>query len=90
MTSELAPCSKDKTKNNDRLSTSLRYSTTAGEMAMLVNGSGLTEEKAHYREQFMRHRGILEKLMKSYTGHDRKYLQDNLNYLQQYSDNLGE
>ncbi len=79
---------KDKTKNNDRLSSSLRYSTTAGEVTMLVNSNDLREEKLLLRKQFQSHRIIFEKMLNTYTGHDRKYLEDNINYLTQYQKDL--
>jgi hypothetical protein len=76
------------TNDNDRLSASLRYAATAGDLTALLQRYNLSDEKKLTLQQFSRHREILKHEEASYLGHDKKYLEDAIHYLEQYTAEL--
>lgn len=73
------------------LSSSLRYSTTAGLMTELIISNHLTEVVNTTQEKFKKHQEIFKNLDNSYQkdeGEEWKFIQDDYNYLSIYSQQL--
>ncbi|MCJ7805546.1 DUF5667 domain-containing protein [Patescibacteria group bacterium] len=75
------------------LSSSLRYSTTAGQLTELIQKNKMKSEVASVSSIFKEHQKSLSELINSYPK-DRdgewKYIQDDINYLDTYSRYLFE
>ena len=73
---------------------SLRYSTTAGEITDLILGNDLKDEANKFIERFKKDQGILNNLLVNYPGdndpteRNYKFLTDAINYLSQYIEKL--
>ncbi|OGC47742.1 hypothetical protein A2886_01815 [candidate division WWE3 bacterium RIFCSPHIGHO2_01_FULL_42_13] len=78
-----------KNRNYDYiLSSSLRYSTTAGNLTELILQNDLSDQIPPTLEQFKSHQEIFRFLLIDYPTEDNdswKYLQDDINYLTIYS-----
>jgi hypothetical protein len=73
------------------LSSSLRYSTTAGLMTDLIKSNHLTDASSLVLEKFKKHQIIFKNLDDAYPkdeGQEWKYIQDDYNYLSIYSQQL--
>ncbi len=72
------------------LTSSLRYSTTAGEITELIVNNNLKDESQLTRKKFETHFLIVKDLSqkKSNIGDEAKYVTDDLNYLRIYIDKL--
>ena len=73
------------------LSSSLRYSTTAGLMTELIKSGHLTVASVTALEKFKKHQIIFKNLDDAYPkdeGQEWKYIQDDYNYLGIYSQQL--
>lgn len=79
------------------LTSSLRYSTTAGQVTELIIPSRLTALVTPTKEKFREHQKIIKKLDDSYPkdeSEEWKFIQDDYNYLaiylQQLTDTFGD
>lgn len=75
------------------LRTSLRYSTTAGQIADFIKENGLTDQIPSVLVLFRNHQDAISKLIESYPNdfnEDWKFLQDDINYLTIYSSMLSQ
>jgi len=74
------------------LSTSLRYSTLAGETTELIIANNLKDQAEPLKNQFLYHKQILHDLYVSYPKNtdnvEYKYLEDDINYLDIYLNKL--
>jgi hypothetical protein len=72
------------------LSSSLRYSTTAGQITELIINNDLTDEAKIAEEKFETHLSVVESLPQKYTGDESetKFITDDANYLRVYIDQL--
>lgn len=73
------------------LMTSLRYSTTAGQMTDFIKNNHLTDQTPGVLKLFQDHQQIISVLVESYPkdfGDEWKFLEDDINYLQIYSRDL--
>ncbi len=82
-------------KNYDYLWTSsLRYSTTAGQITELVSANNLGDKVDSIKKQFLEHQKVLNNLYIAYPKNtdnvEYKYLEDAINYLKIYLDKLAE
>ncbi len=78
-------------ESNLILSSSLRYSTTAGLMTEIIRSNLLTDVVSPTKEKFKKHQEILKNLDDSYPkdeGEEWKFIQDDYNYLSIYSQQL--
>ena len=75
-------------------SSSLRYSTTAGQMTDLVVASNLKDMVEPVKNKFLNHKKILDEMYVAYPKNTNnvewKYLLDAINYLNAYLDKLSE
>ncbi|MBI2017678.1 hypothetical protein HYS92_01360 [Candidatus Daviesbacteria bacterium] len=76
------------------LPSSLRYSTTAGQITDLIIANNLKDKVAAVKTQFTNHKKILNDLYVAYPKNTQnleyKYLEDDINYLNIYLDKLSE
>ena len=75
------------------LTTSLRYSTTAGQMTNLIKDNGLKNQIPNVLTLFQNHRESISTLVELYPkdfSEDWKFLQDDINYLNIYSSILSQ
>lgn len=76
------------------LSSSLRYSTTAGDLTNLILNNNFTDKIDSVKAKFKDHQEILQNLLNIYPDKDIdtewKYIQDDINYLSLYSDQLSK
>lgn len=75
------------------LTTSLRYSTTAGELSDLIKSNNLTDQIPGVLILFNNHQKSISALVASYPkdfNEDWKFLQDDINYLEIYSSMLSQ
>ena len=88
--------SVEKNKNYDYiLSSSLRYSASAGQITELVTTNNLTDKVDTIKNQFLNHQKLLDALYVAYPKNipdnwEWKYIQDDFNYLGLYLDQLKE
>lgn len=81
----------EKRKTGYILNASLRYSTTAGELTILIKNGYLKDKVPPVIDRFRNHGLILAKLLRLCQENDHtecKYIQDDINYLKIYSDEL--
>lgn len=76
------------TNDNDRLSASLRYAATAGELTAMVEAYDSSREKTLVLQQFSRQLKVLKAEETAYSGHDKKYVEDAVHYLEHYTEEL--
>lgn len=76
------------------LSSSLRYSTFAGQITELVTANNLTDKVDAIKNQFLNHQKLLDALYVAYPKNtenlEYKYIQDDFNYLGIYLDQLSK
>lgn len=81
----------DNRKYDFLLNSSLRYSTTAGQVTELVNETKLGAQKVELERLFAKHQQALQRLLDGYPpdlNQEWKYLQDDINYLKLYLEKL--
>lgn len=71
-----------------KLSSSLRYSATAGNLVDIIVTYKLDSEKAKTKKLFQTHKGMITELRDSYVKPERKFLDDDLHYIELYNDML--
>lgn len=77
------------------LSSSLRYSTFAGQITEFVTANNLTDKVDVIKNQFLNHQKLLDALYVAYPKNipdnwEWKYIQDDFNYLGLYLDKLSK
>lgn len=75
------------------VTSSLRYSATAGNLTELIKQNNLSDQKAPTIEEFKTHQRFFESLVSGYPTDDNeewKYIQDDVNYLAIYTGFLRE
>jgi len=75
------------------LTSSLRYSTTAGRLTELISSYKLTESVDPARNKFLKHQETIQNLIDSYPTNENnggKFIQDSYNYLSIYLDMLSQ
>lgn len=72
------------------LTSSLRYSTTVGEITELIINNNLKDESVVVRKKLESQSMVLKDLLQKYTkiGDEGKYITDDINYLRIYIDKL--
>jgi len=71
-----------------RLSSALRYSTTAGILTEIIVSNHLTEEIPVAERQFRNHIHALSHMAKTYPYSEKKFLEDDIHYLEHYLESL--
>lgn len=74
------------------LESSLRYSSTAGQLTETLLQNNLKDKKPLVLERFKNHQAKFKPLLDHYPmdNTERKYLEDDINYLTIYSEQLGK
>ena len=75
------------------LSSSLRYSSTAGDITRLIKDNKLGSQTKIVVEMFNKHKQVLLKVLENYPKDldtERKYVEDDINYLSIYIDQLSK
>lgn len=70
------------------LSTTMRYSSTAGKMTELIAASNLSDQKRRVSAIFRKDKLQLAKLEVEYKGFEKKFIADAIFSLEQYQDKL--
>ncbi len=75
---------------------SLRYSTTAGEITDFIIGNNLADKASQFSQTFKQHQSLINDLLTYYPGDldptekNSKFLTDAINYLSQYIEKLSQ